>query len=132
MALPQPQRKIKKKTKNINKKYKIQIKILIRKQKQTNKNTSSPSFPPLPHLFIHLRDIGSCCASLSMYALLCKQLYLQMFTVQCTVGQVQGLWLVIHHQYWTLIDTPLGYPTVARSPGGPVLMVLQDQSLHML
>lgn len=40
-----------------------------------------------------------------------------------------GLSFLVHHQYWTLTETPLRYPTVALSRGDPVAMVSQDQSL---
>lgn len=41
------------------------------------------------------------------------------------------LWLLLHHQDWTLMETPLRYLAVVLSQGEPVTMVLQDQSLHV-
>ena len=48
------------------------------------------------------------------------------------IGLVQGLWLLLHYDCWTLIGTPLGYPVVALCHGGPAALGLQDLSLHML
>lgn len=33
------------------------------------------------------------------------------------IGLVQGLWLLLHNQYWTLTDTPLSHPVVVLSTG---------------
>ncbi|KAL6082068.1 hypothetical protein STEG23_003122, partial [Scotinomys teguina] len=35
-----------------------------------------------------------------------------------------------YHRYWTLTQTPLGYPAVALSHGDPAASVLQDWPLH--
>lgn len=45
---------------------------------------------------------------------------------------VQGLWLLLHLQYWTLTETFVGYPAIAPSHGGPAAIVSQDWSLHVL
>ena len=44
----------------------------------------------------------------------------------------QGLWLLLHHQYWTLTEMPLRYPAVGLNHRNPLGMVLQDWSLHVL
>lgn len=48
------------------------------------------------------------------------------------VGLVQGVWLLLYHQYWTLKETGLGYPAVDPSHGDPAAMVQQDRPLHAL
>ena len=45
---------------------------------------------------------------------------------------VQGLWLLLHYQYWILTGTPLGYPVVALCHGDPAALDLQGQSLYAL
>ena len=47
-------------------------------------------------------------------------------------GPVQGLWLLLHYEYWILTRTPLGYPVVALCCGDPVTLNLQDWPLHIL
>jgi hypothetical protein len=58
------------------------------------------------------------------------------FTCKCSLqwvtGLVQGLWLLLHYQYWIFTGTPLGYPAVALCHGDPAAFVLQDQPLHVL
>ena len=45
---------------------------------------------------------------------------------------VQGLWLLLHHQYWILAGTPLRCPLVVLSHGDPAALVLQCLPLHTL
>ena len=49
--------------------------------------------------------------------------------MSCSVG---GIWLLGHHQYWTLTKVPLRYPAVASSHGDPAAIVPQNQFLHTL
>ena len=35
------------------------------------------------------------------------------------IGLVQGLWLLLHNQYWVLTGTPLRFPAVALCHGDP-------------
>jgi hypothetical protein len=44
----------------------------------------------------------------------------------------QGLWLLLHHQYWNLTGTPLGYPVVTLCHGDPAALDLQGWSLYPL
>ena len=53
------------------------------------------------------------------------------WSLQCITGLVQGLWLLLHHQYWILTRTPLRYPVVAMCHGDPAALDLQDRPLHM-
>ena len=48
------------------------------------------------------------------------------------IDPVQGLWLLLHYEYWILTRTPLGYPVVALCCGDPVTLNLQDWPLHIL
>lgn len=48
---------------------------------------------------------------------------------QGVVHLVQGLWLLVYHQYWTLTKTTVGYPAVSPSHEHSVVMILQNQSL---
>lgn len=47
---------------------------------------------------------------------------LHIFTCKCSlqwvIGLVLGLWLLSHHQYWTLARIPPRYPVAALCPGG--------------
>lgn len=86
----------------------MQVRILILKHKQKTKQKSKQEKKTS---FLHL----SLLFWFTQCTLLSTQLYLQMFLVYCVVVQVQGLWLLVSHQYWTLTQTPLGYPTVAPS-----------------
>ena len=38
---------------------------------------------------------------------------------------------MVQHQYWTLTETPLGYPSVAESHGYSAALVLQDQLIYI-
>jgi len=53
-------------------------------------------------------------------------------SLQWVTGLVQGLWLLLHYQYWIFTETPLGYPAIVLCHGDPAALVLQDQSLHVL
>lgn len=39
---------------------------------------------------------------------------------------------LVHHRYWTLIKTCLGYPAATPSHGDPVGILPQDPLLHVL
>ena len=67
----------------------------------------------------------------TQWILLPKQLYLQML-IEMSHWSDQGLWLLLHNQYWTFTETTLGYPAVVLSHGHLVYMVPQDHPLHML
>ena len=54
------------------------------------------------------------------------------WSLQCITGLVQGLWLLLHCQYWILTRTPLGFLVVGLCHGDPVALGLQDQPLHVL
>lgn len=43
-----------------------------------------------------------------------------------------GLWLLLHHPYWTLTENPLGYPAATQSHGNLAAMVAQDYPFHTL
>lgn len=68
------------------------------------------------------------CATQS--TLLPRQLYLQML-IETSHWSDQGLWLLLHNQYWTLAKF-LWYPTVTPSHGDLATMATQDQFLHTL
>ena len=38
---------------------------------------------------------------------------------------------MVQHQYWTLTETSLGYPSVAESHGYSAALVLQDQFIYI-
>ena len=65
------------------------------------------------------------------YTLLPQQLHLQMSTAM-SHWCVQGLWLLLHCQYWILSQVPLRCPAVALCHGDPTALVLQDQLLYKL
>lgn len=52
--------------------------------------------------------------------------------VCCCESLVCGLWLLLHYPYWTLTETPLGYPAAALRHGGPAALVLQNQPVYTL
>lgn len=52
-------------------------------------------------------------------------------SVKWVIGLVRGPQLQQHHQYWTLIETPLGYPAISLSHGGLAALVLQDRPFHL-
>ena len=43
-----------------------------------------------------------------------------------------GLWLLLHHPYWTLTENLLGYPAATQSHGNLAAMVAQDYPFHTL
>lgn len=52
-----------------------------------------------------------------MEAVVCHQITLYPhYRLQCSlqwaIGLLQGLWFLLHYQYWILTGTPLGYPVV--------------------
>ena len=49
-----------------------------------------------------------------------------------SIGLVQGLWLLLHCQYWILTRTPLGFLVVGLCHGDLKALGLQDQPLHVL
>lgn len=50
--------------------------------------------------------------------------------IAMSFGLVQGLWVLVHHQFWILTETHLRYPAVTLIHGDPVAMVPQDWFLH--
>lgn len=50
-------------------------------------------------------------------------------SLQWIVGQVQGIWLLLQHQCWTVTETSLRYPAILLSNRDPAVMVLHDQCL---
>lgn len=51
--------------------------------------------------------------------------------IAMTSSLVQGLWHLLHYQYWTLTRAPLFYPIVALCPGDSVALDLQALPLNM-
>lgn len=93
-------------------------------------HVTPPLFPPLYHIILYCGGIGSCDVSHSVP--FCSSSFSCTCSLQWDIGLVQGLWLLlVHHQYWTLTDTPLGCPVIALSHRGPTALVLQDQFLPM-
>lgn len=52
--------------------------------------------------------------------------------LQCVLGLVQGLWLLLHFPYSILTRTTLGYPVAALCLGDSAALIQQEQLLHML
>lgn len=44
----------------------------------------------------------------------------------------QCFWLLLHHLYWSLMGTPLGYPVVALYREEPATLDLQGRPFHTL
>jgi hypothetical protein len=64
------------------------------------------------------------------YIPLSTHLHLQMFIA---MSHCSGFWdrrLLWHHQYWILIQTPPGYPFIARCHGYPAALGQQDWPFH--
>lgn len=70
-----------------------------------------PSFLPLHHVFTHRRGTGSW--SVSHNILFGPNSFTCRCSLHFVIGLVQGFRLLLHHQYWTLIETALRYPAVA-------------------
>lgn len=73
----------------------------------------STSHAPLHHKVICHGGIGNCSVWFSMFSFFLKWLYMQNSS-PWVVGLAQGFWFVKHHKYWTITETYLQYPTVAR------------------
>lgn len=55
----------------------------------------------------------------------CPYIFTCKYYLQQGIGVVQGLWLLLHHRYWILERTPLGYPVAALCHGNPADLDLQ-------
>lgn len=108
------QRKTKKSYKN---KIKIKMQIMLR-TKQTRRKLNKANKTKTT-LLLHLSSL-SATSSFVLVALgaVCHAVepFVQLFTSLCDVlGQVQGLWLLVHRQCWTLTDSPPGYLWFSRA-----------------
>ena len=90
------------------------------KQKQPlpnqNNNIFASFFHPAQHLSIHPGGTGGFSVSYSTPR--SPFTFTSTHSLQWITGLVQGLWFLIHHHHWVLIETPLGYPVVL-SRGDP-------------
>jgi ferredoxin len=78
-----------------------------------------PSYPSHPCNPPHNKEKKSCCGSCSVCVSVCPVPtlpWLQMFITK-TFSLVQGLWLLLHYQYWILTEPPLRDPDVAPCHG---------------
>jgi len=91
--------------------------------------------PPFIYIWRKTDQKPSCCGRfivsqcVTQCTLLSKQLYLQIL-LYWAIRLVQGLWPLLHYQYWILSGTPLGYPVVALCCGDPAALHLQGWALH--
>ena len=92
---------------------------------QNNFFFCTPSFPPLDHILI----CWSCIGDAVFYAIypFVQSSFPYKWSLQWVVGLVQGLWLLVHHQYWTLTETSLRLLRVIDFLGHD----LQDQPVHI-
>lgn len=78
----------------------------------------APAFLPLHHIVLHCNAIGSCGeshSSSSSFACKCS--------LQRALGLLQSLWLMLPHQYWTLLESSFCFLAAAPGHGDPAVMV---------